>query len=91
MDLASPMGFIRTLLIIVAVYYLFKIAVRIFAPILVQKAADKFQEKMQEQMRNQQQQYQSRNNQTPPQQSFSTEKPREKKKVGEYIDFEEIK
>lgn len=57
---------------------------RIFAPILMQKAVNKMQEKMQEQYRQQQEQY---NNTT---QSTNTA-PKPKKEVGEYIDYEEVK
>ena len=49
------------------------------------KQAQKMQEKMQEQYRQQQEQQQDRTSQS--QQSM----PKEKKKVGEYIDYEEIK
>lgn len=58
---------------------------RIFAPILMQKAVNKMQQKMQEQYRQQQEQQQDRTSQS--RQSM----PKEKNKVGEYIDYEEIK
>ena len=51
MEMASFSGFLRTLGIIVLFYYLFKFAVRLFAPILMQKAVNKMQDKMQEQYR----------------------------------------
>lgn len=57
---------------------------RIFAPILMQKAVNKMQEKMQEQYRQQQEQYNNASQSTK-----STPKP--KKEVGEYIDYEEVK
>lgn len=57
METASFTGLIRTIAIIILCYYLFKFAVRIFAPILMQKAVNKMQEKMQEQYRQQQEQY----------------------------------
>ena len=81
--MASFSGFLRTLGIIVLVYYLFKFAVRIFAPIIMQKAVNKMQEKMQDQFK--QQQNQQSNTTT------TKEMPKEKKKVGEYIDYEEVK
>ena len=84
MEMASFSGFLRTLGIIVLVYYLFKFAVRIFAPIIMQKAVNKMQEKMQNQY-NQQQGQQSNTA------SSQKEMPKEKKKVGEYIDYEEVK
>ncbi len=83
--MASAWGFVRTLLIIILCYYAFKFLMRIFAPILMQKAVSKMQQKMQEQYRQQQEQQQDRTSQS--QQSM----PKEKKKVGEYIDYEEIK
>jgi predicted Holliday junction resolvase-like endonuclease len=84
MEMASAWGFVRTLLIIILFYYAFKFLMRIFAPILMQKAVNKMQEKMQEQYRQQQEQY----NDT----SQSTKAtPQSKKEVGEYIDYEEVK
>ena len=83
MGMASFSGFLRTLGIIVLVYYLFKFAMRIFAPIIMQKAVNKMQEKMQDQFK--QQQNQQSNTTT------TKEMPKEKKKVGEYIDYEEVK
>ncbi len=85
MEMASAWGFVRTLLIIILCYYAFKFLMRIFAPILMQKAVSKMQQKMQEQYRQQQEQQQDSTSQS--QQSM----PKEKKKVGEYIDYEEIK
>ena len=84
MGMASFSGFLRTLGIIVLVYYLFKFAMRIFAPIIMQKAVNKMQEKMQDQFKQQQQNQQSNTTTT-------KEMPKEKKKVGEYIDYEEVK
>ena len=84
MEMASFAGFLRTLGIIVLVYYLFKFAMRIFAPIIMQKAVSKMQEKMQNQY-NQQQGQQSNTA------SSQNKMPKEKKKVGEYIDYEEVK
>ena len=82
MGMASFSGFLRTLGIIVLVYYLFKFAMRIFAPIIMQKAVNKMQEKMQDQFK--QQQNQQSNTTT------TKEMPKEKKKVGEYVDYEEL-
>ena len=84
MEMASFSGFLRTLGIIVLFYYLFKFAVRLFAPILMQKAVNKMQDKMQEQYRQQQEQQYNASQATK-----TTPKP--KKEVGEYIDYEEVK
>jgi Na+(H+)/acetate symporter ActP len=86
MEMASFAGFVKTLVYIVLFYYLFKFLARIFAPILMQKAMNKVQQKMQEQAQ-QQQNYTNHNSQT---QNSKTEIPREKKKVGDYVDYEEV-
>jgi hypothetical protein len=84
MEMASFSGLLRTIAIIILCYYLFKFLMRIFAPILMQKAVNKMQEKMQEQYRQQQEQQSSAS-------QGSTSTPKPKKEVGEYIDYEEIK
>ena len=85
MEMASFTGFVRTLFYIVLFYFLFKFLMRIFAPILMRKAVNKMQQKMQDQYNQQQEQQQNRTSQA------NQSMPKEKKKVGEYIDYEEIK
>ena len=82
--MASFSGFLRTLGIIVLVYYLFKFAVRIFAPVLMRKAVNKMKEKMENQ-------YNQQQTQATDTTSANKQMPTEKKKVGEYIDYEEVK
>jgi predicted Holliday junction resolvase-like endonuclease len=84
MEMASGSSLLRTLAIIILSYYLFKFLIRIFAPIIMQKAVNKMQEKMQEQYKKQQQQQQNTTDQSTHFQS------KEKEKVGDYIDYEEI-
>ena len=85
MQEASIPGFVRTLLWIVAFYYIFKFLARLFFPILVKKAVEKAEEQFK-------QQYQNQTNSTDfnPNANPKGDKPRETKKVGEYIDYEEI-
>jgi hypothetical protein len=85
MEIASFTSLVRTLAIIILCYYLFKFLMRIFAPILMQKAVNKMQQKMQEQYKQQQDFQQDNSSKT------NQNMPKEKKKVGEYIDYEEIK
>ncbi|MFI0427095.1 MAG: DUF4834 family protein [Flavobacterium sp.] len=85
MEMASGSSLLRTIAIIILCYYLFKFLMRIFAPILMQKAVNKMQEKMQEQYRQQQEQQQNNTSQA------TQSQPKEKKIVGDYIDYEEIK
>jgi len=91
LETASFNGFLRTLLYIVAFYYIFKFLARIFFPILVKKAVEKAGEQFQQQ----QHQYQSNQNYkaSSKDEIINTPKsdmPRETKKVGEYVDYEEI-
>ncbi len=91
LQMASFTGFLRTILIILLVYYGVKILARIFAPYLVQYMSKKMQDRFGQQF--QQQQNTDRNrpregetviDKMPYQQKTSD------KKVGEYIDYEEI-
>lgn len=92
MDQASFKNFIQVVLIIVLVYYLLKFAFKLFGPFLIKKAVSKVSENFQKQ---QQQAYQNQNTQHQ-QNDFEAEIkqnkiPKERKKVGEYIDYEELK
>lgn len=91
MDHASFKNFIQVVLIIVLVYYLLKFAFKFFGPFLLKKAVSKVSENFQKQ----QQAYQNQNNHQTQQPDFESELkqnkiPKERKKVGEYIDFEEV-
>ncbi|GAA0745946.1 MULTISPECIES: DUF4834 family protein [Flavobacteriaceae] len=88
---ASFIGFLRTILIILLVYYGIKLLMRIFAPYLMRYMS----KKMQERFGGQFQQYQ--NNQQTQQREGETviDKMPERQKssnktVGEYVDYEEI-
>lgn len=59
MDTASVPGFIRTIFYIILFYYLFKFAMRLLAPYLMQKVAKKAEEHIKRQFEQQQQNYQS--------------------------------
>lgn len=91
MQTASFTGFIKALFYIMAFYYIFKFLARLFLPIVVKKVVEKAGQ-------NFQQQYQSRSNsnQTTSNKdeiiynTTQNSKPRETKKVGEYVDYEEI-
>ncbi|MFY7742263.1 MAG: DUF4834 domain-containing protein [Flavobacterium sp.] len=83
MQTASIPGFIRTILIIIGIYYAFKLISRILLPILLRKMVQKAEKSFQQQMEFQQQQQAA--NQAPPKAKMT-----EKKKVGEYIDYEEV-
>lgn len=92
MDQAS---FLKTLIIIVAIWFFLKYAFRFFAPILVtkviKKAEQSFQQKAQDFYNQNTNTSDNQSNTQTHSKNFGNEIPREKKKVGEYIDFEEIK
>lgn len=92
MQTASFTGFIKTLFYILAFYYIFKFLVKLFLPLLLKKVVQKAGENFQQQ----QQRSQSTSwdkTQTNNEVIFNTKNdknPRETKKVGEYVDYEEI-
>jgi hypothetical protein len=87
METASFAGFIETICYILMFYYVFKFLVRLLLPIMLKKVVEKAGQNFQQQYQNQQ----NPNNQEEKVSSTaSAAKPRETKKVGEYVDFEEI-
>jgi hypothetical protein len=91
--LGAVINLLRTLAIIIIVYYVLRWLVRIFAPILMKRMVNKMQEKAQQQ---QQQYNQQRQNTTKAKEGETVidRKPSSPKQsnddVGEYVDFEEI-
>ena len=87
---ASLTGFLRTILIILLVYYAVKILTRMFAPYLVRYMS----KKMQQRYGGQFQQYQEPRQQYNEGETIIDKMPEKdessNKKVGEYIDYEEI-
>lgn len=100
MEAASFSGFIKTLIYIVFFYYVFKFISRLLFPILVKKAVNHAETRFREQAQSyqqQQSQYQNQYNSNQKKDGEITidtsgaQPSREKKKVGEYVDFEELK
>ena len=92
MQMASFTGFLRTILIILLVYYGAKILMRLFAPYFVRYMSKKMQERFGGQFQQQQQQ-QDRNRPKEGEtiiDKMPQQNPTSDKKVGEYIDYEEI-
>ncbi|OZV68665.1 DUF4834 family protein [Winogradskyella aurantia] len=90
---ASVMGLLRTILIILLIYFGFKILARLFAPILLRFVSKKAEEKFGQQFGG----YQSQQKAEPKRKEGETvidKMPEQNKKsndgVGEYIDYEEI-
>ncbi|GAA4969676.1 DUF4834 family protein [Algibacter aquimarinus] len=86
------MGLLRTIFIIVLVYYIFKVLSRIFAPFLVKYAAKKAEQRFGDQFG----QYQKQKQKEPSKKvgEITIDKmPKTKtsnKDVGDYVDYEEI-
>lgn len=89
METASFAGFVKILLYIVVFYYVFKILARLFLPMLIKKAVQKAGENFQQQQRYAHTQNRSVNDEIL-YNSTKTDKPKETKKVGEYVDYEEL-
>ncbi|ADV50707.1 DUF4834 family protein [Cellulophaga sp. E16_2] len=87
------MAFLKTILIILLVYYLFKILIKLFAPKILGYAGKKAEQHFREK-------FEGFNTQQSPQNNTkqgdviiddnTIKKSNSSKKVGEYIDFEEI-
>jgi hypothetical protein len=87
MEMASFAGFIETLFYILMFYYVFKFLARLFLPYMVKKVVEKAGQNFQQNYQNQQN---SNTTQDSNPLNSTDSKPRENKKVGEYVDFEEI-
>jgi len=87
MEMASFAGFIETLFYILMFYYVFKFLARLFLPYMVKKVVEKAGQNFQHNYQNQQN---SNTTQDSNPLNSTDSKPRENKKVGEYVDFEEI-
>ncbi|WP_159799968.1 DUF4834 family protein [Flavobacterium sp. MK4S-17] len=85
METASFTGVLKTIAILFLIYYAVKFLFRLLAPVIVQQVVKKAEQSFHQQQQYNQQQYNTQNNYSQP-----AQKPQEKKKVGEYIDFEEI-
>lgn len=86
METASFTGFIRSLIILVLIYYGVRFFMRLLAPVIVQQVVKKAGENLFQQQQQQQEHYNAQSRQD----NIKKDRPAEKKKVGEYIDYEEI-
>ena len=76
------MGALKVIFYILAFYYVIKFLARLFLPIIAKKVVEKASQQFQQQQEN----YQNQNTT----QNQTNQKPKEKKIVGDYVDFEEI-
>ncbi len=89
MEEASVMGFLRTILILILVYYVLKWLGRILFPVLFQKAVRNFEDKMREQQGQAQTTDQVKEGETVIDRRPGPQR-ESNKNVGEYVDYEEI-
>lgn len=91
MQMASFTGFLRTILIILLVYYGIKILMKLFAPYVMRYMSKKMQERFGGQF---QQQHNTETNRPKDGETIIDKIPERRqssdKKVGEYVDYEEI-
>ena len=93
MQEASFSGLIKAIFYMIAFYYIFKFLAKIFLPVLVKKAVEKAGENFQRQQQYSQDttwQKSRTNNDEIVIDTANAKKPRETKKVGDYVDYEEI-
>ncbi|MDW8851116.1 DUF4834 family protein [Flavobacterium sp. MMLR14_040] len=93
MQEASFSGLIKAIVYMIAFYYIFKFLARIFLPVLVKKAVEKAGENFQKQQQYSQDnswQKTRNNNDEIIINTANAKNPRETKKVGDYVDYEEI-
>ena len=81
-------GLLRTILFIILFYYVVKFLMRLFAPFLIKKVAEKMQEQAKQQYGNQQQSTVKEG------ETVIDKAPRNQRQskddIGEYVDFEEV-
>lgn len=92
MQTASGYGIIKTIFYILAFYYIFKFLAKLFLPLLVKKVVEKAGENFQQQQQNAQGNswQKTPNNDEIIINTAKAKKSRETKKVGDYVDYEEI-
>ncbi len=88
MQQAGPMSFLRTIFIIILIYYIFKFLARLFAPYLMKKMVNKMQQKAQNQYNNQQNTSNVKEGETVIDKAPKTSN--SNNSVGEYVDYEEV-
>jgi len=91
MQIASFTGVLKAIFYMIAFYYLFRFLAKLFLPLIVKKVVEKAGQKMQQQ----QQQHQNNWNKTQTTdeatyKNANSKNPKETKKVGDYVDYEEI-
>ena len=90
METASFDSLIKTIFIIIAFWYIFKFLAKIFLPLLIKKVVTKAGESFQQQQSQYNHIRRKNDNEIRIDTDVPNQRPREKKKVGEYVDYEEL-
>ena len=92
MQTASFSGFIETVFYILIFYYVFKFLAKLFLPLLVKKVVEKVGENFQKQQQHAQDNSwkKTQNTDEVTYNTANSKNPSETKKVGDYVDYEEI-
>jgi hypothetical protein len=93
MQEASFLGLLKAIMWMMAFYYIFKFLAKIFLPVLVKKAVEKAGENFQRQQQYTQDNAWQKTRTSQDEIIINTanaKNPRETKKVGDYVDYEEI-
>ena len=91
MQTASFNGFIKIVFYFLAFYYIFKFLAKLFLPLLVKKVVQKAGENFQKQQQSQDNSWnKTQSKDEVIYDSANSKNPRETKKVGDYVDYEEI-
>lgn len=96
MDTASFTGLIKIIAYFIIIYYVIKFLARLFFPIVIRKVVSKAEESFKQQYQSSQQNdsYSAHQNTTLKDEIISgkgtSNNPKSTKKVGEYVDYEEI-
>ncbi|MBC5841051.1 MAG: DUF4834 family protein [Flavobacteriaceae bacterium] len=91
METASFTGIVKTIFYILMFYYVFKFLAKLFLPLLVKKVVQKAGENFQQQQYAQNNSWEKTNTKDEIiYTTANTKNPKETKKVGDYVDYEEI-
>ena len=91
METASFNGFIKMIFYVILFFYIFKFLARLFLPVIVKKVVQKAGENFQQQYQTNNNPFQGNSNQEDIKSKSSMKSnPKATKKVGEYIDYEEL-
>ncbi|MDD3004612.1 MAG: DUF4834 family protein [Flavobacterium sp.] len=96
MDTASATGLIKTIVYIIVGYYVIKFLARLLFPVVVRKVVSKAEESFKQQYQANQQHYHYNTQQQRTSKdeiildTAKSNNPKSTKKVGEYVDYEEI-